>query len=423
MSQGDSQSSSQSNTGQWPHYTYIVPQVYTRAKVRLVGLGTYTPTGVITNEFFAYISTRLGDPRSADDLERVTGLSTRHVRASTLELCRRMAGADAPGLIDGSDDTKDETLVDMAVVAARRALASAGRDASEVDTVIGASSSDNDAFPTIAGYVQHRLGIGPIRATMLRGACACQTEAFQTCAEVLTASSAKLVLLVTAEGLLPNIMNVLDWKTSSLFGEGASAYLLEVGDEDSYVINGSDAAQGPALYYQTPLRKDVLEMAEVDMKMRQHFVDGNGQELNKILAQYLVGYTKMNGKEVFREAPRAMAEAVDALSRHAGISHDDLKHIIPHQANSRITRRMGELLVHDYGWPSSTMDKLVDNFRYYGNLSNASIALAMAVLLRQGRLRDGDWMALPAVGGGMNYGCWLVRYHDLKYPDEVMGKG
>lgn len=422
MSQGDSQNNSQSNTGQWPRYTYIVPQVYTRAKVRLVGLGTYTPTGVITNEFFAYISTRLGDPRSADDLERVTGLSTRHVRASTLELCRRMAGADAPGLIDGSDDTKEETLVDMAVVAARRALASAGRDASEVDTVIGASSSDNDAFPTIAGYVQHRLGIGPIRATMLRGACACQTEAFQTCAEVLTASSAKLVLLVTAEGLLPNIMNVLDWKTSSLFGEGASAYLLEVGDEDSYVINGSDAAQGPALYYQTPLRKDVLEMAEVDMKMRQHFADGNGQELNKILAQYLVGYTKMNGKEVFREAPRAMAEAVDALSRHAGITHDDLKHIIPHQANSRITRRMGELLVHDYGWPSSTMDKLVDNFRYYGNLSNASIALAMAVLLRQGRLRDGDWMALPAVGGGMNYGCWLVRYHDLKYPDEVMGK-
>jgi 3-oxoacyl-[acyl-carrier-protein] synthase-3 len=417
-----SQGNPQSNTEQWPRYTYIVPQVYTKAKVRLVGLGTYTPTGVITNEFFAYISTRLGDPRSADDLERVTGLSTRHVRASTLELCRRMAGADAPGLIDGSEETKDETLVDMAVVAARRALASAGRDASEVDTVIGASSSDNDAFPTIAGYVQHRLGIGPIRATMLRGACACQTEAFQTCAEVLTASSAKLVLLVTAEGLLPNIMNVLDWKTSSLFGEGASAYLLEVGDEDTYVINGSDAAQGPALYYQTPLRKDVLEMAEVDMKMRQLFADGNGQDLNKILAQYLVGYTKMNGKEVFREAPRAMAEAVDALARHAGLARDDLKYIIPHQANSRITRRMGELMVHDYGWPDSTMDKLVDNFRYYGNLSNASIALAMAVLLRQGRLLDGDWLALPAVGGGMNYGCWLLRYHDLEHPDEVMGQ-
>jgi len=416
-----SQGNSQSNPEQWPHYTYIVPQVYTKAKVRLIGLGTYTPSGTITNEFFAYIATGLGDPRSADDLERVTGLSTRHVRASTLDLCRRMAGANAPGLIDGPGADKDETLVDMAVIAARRALASAGRAASEIDTVIGASSSDNDAFPTIAGYVQHRLGIGPIRATMLRGACACQTEAFQTCAEVLTASSAKLVLLVTAEGLLPNIMNVLDWKTSSLFGEGASAYLLEVGDEDSYVINGSDAAQGPALYYQTPLRKDVLEMAEVDMKMRQHFADGNGQELNKILAQYLVGYTKMNGKEVFREAPRAMAEAVDALSRHAGLAHDDLAHIIPHQANSRITRRLGELLVHDYGWPASTMDKLVDNFRYYGNLSNASIALAMAVMLRQGRLRDGDWMALPAVGGGMNYGCWLLRYHDLKHPEEVMG--
>ena len=66
------------------------------------------------------------------------------------------------------------------------------------------------------------------------------------------------------------------------------------------------------------------------------------------------------------------------------------------------------------------MDKLVDNFRYYGNLSNASIALALVELLRKGRLKDGQWMALPAVGGGMNYGCWLLRYHDLKHLDTVL---
>src|SRR2546422_9754451 len=321
--------------GQWPDYVYIVPQVYTKAKVRLIGLGNYAPTGTITNEYFAYISTRLGDPRSADDLERVTGLSTRHVRASTLELCRRMAGADAPGLIDDPKAPRDESLVDMAVIAAQRALASAGRDASEIDTVIGASSSDNDAFPTIAGLVQLRLGLGPIRNTMLKGACACQTEGFQTSVEVLVASSARLVLMVTTEGLLPNIMHVLDWKTSSLFGEGASAFLLERGDEDTYVINGSDARQGPALLYQTPLRKDVIEMAEIDIKIRQLYKEGKGKELNKVLSQYLVGYTKMNGKEVFREAPRAMAESVDALCRHAGLSPDKLDHIVPHQANSR----------------------------------------------------------------------------------------
>ena len=133
----------QTQASQWPKYTYVVPEIYTRTKVRLIGLGSYAPAGIITNEFFAYISTRLGDPRSAEDLERVTGLSTRHVRASTQELCRKMAGADAPGLIDGRGSPKDETLVDMAVVAARRALASAGRDASEIDTIIGASSSDN----------------------------------------------------------------------------------------------------------------------------------------------------------------------------------------------------------------------------------------------------------------------------------------
>jgi 3-oxoacyl-[acyl-carrier-protein] synthase-3 len=405
---------SRTHTGEWPEYVYIVPHVYTKAKVNLIGLGSYSPAGVVTNEFFAYISTRLGDPRSADELERVTGLSTRHVRASTLRLCRKMAGEDAPGLIDDPQAPEDETLADMAVIAARRALASAGRDASEIDTVIGASSSDNEAFPTIAGLVQNRLGLGPVRASMLKGACACQTEAFQTCAEILAAGSANLVLMVASEGLLPNIMNVLDWKTSSLFGEGACAFLLERGDEDTYIINGSDANQASSLFYQTPLRKDVVEMAEVDMKMRDLYQAGKGEELNKVLSQYMVGYTKMNGKEVYREAPRAMAESVDALCRHAGLSHGELAYIVPHQANSRITRRMGELLINDYGWPPSTMDKLVDNFRFYGNLSNASIATALVEFLRQGLPHEGQWIALPAVGGGMNYGCWLLRFHELK---------
>ncbi len=410
----------QTQVGEWPKYTYVVPHIYTKAKVRLIGLGTYAPAGIITNDFFAYISTRLGDPRSANDLDRVTGLRTRHVRASTLELCRRMAGEEAPGLIEAPGAPKDETLVDMAVIAAQRAIASSGRDASEIETVIGASSSDNDAFPTIAGMVQMRLGLGPIRATMLKGACACQTEGFQVSAEVLAAGSAKLVLMVTTEGLLPNIMNVLDWKTSSLFGEGAAAFLLGCSDEDTYVINGSDANRGPSLLYQTPLRKDVVEMAEVEIKMRQLFKEGRGTELNKVLSQYMVGYTRMNGREVFREAPRAMAESVDVLCRHAGLSHDELAHIVPHQANSRITRRLGELLINDYGWPPSTMAKLVDNFRYYGNLSNASIAIALVELLRQGCLHEGQWMALPAVGGGMNYGCWLLRYHEFKNLDAVL---
>src|SRR5260370_12931257 len=110
-----------------------------------------------------------------------------------------------------------------------------------------------------------RLGLATIRAMMLKGACACQNEGFQMCAEILAARSAKLVLLVTSEALLPNIMNVLDWKTSSLFGEGAAAFLLELSDEDTYVINGSDAKQAHSPFYQTTLPKDVLGVAGVGM--------------------------------------------------------------------------------------------------------------------------------------------------------------
>src|SRR5271169_488022 len=187
------------DTDQWPNYTYVLPNIYTKAKVRLVGLGSYAPKGIITNEFFAYIASRLGSPRTAEDLERVTGLETRHVRASTLKLCREMAGADAPGLVDDPTAPREESAIDMVEIAARRALASAGRDVSEIDTIIAASSSDNDAFPTIAGLLQLRLGCGTIRATTLKGACACQAEAFQVCAEILAANSAKRVLMVASE--------------------------------------------------------------------------------------------------------------------------------------------------------------------------------------------------------------------------------
>jgi len=195
--------------------------------------------------------------------------------------------------------------------------------------------------------------------------------------------------------------------------------LFERSDEDTYFISGSDTSQAQSLFYQTPLRKDVVEMAEVDMKILQLYREGHAQEANQMISQYMVGYVKMNGKEVYREAPRAMAECVDALCRHADLDPNHLAHIVPHQANSRMTHRLGELLIHDHGWPASTMGKLVDNFRYYGNLSNASIGMALAESIRQQHLHNEAWMALPAVGGGMNYGCWLLRYHALKHPEEV----
>src|SRR5437762_14223030 len=120
---------SQSSAGQWPEYVYVVPQVYTKAKVRLIGIGTYAPSGVITNEFFAAIYTRRGDARSADDLERVTGLSTRHVGAVTLQLCRKMPGGHARGLTDERRAPREETVAELAVTAAQRRIACAKRDA------------------------------------------------------------------------------------------------------------------------------------------------------------------------------------------------------------------------------------------------------------------------------------------------------
>jgi len=411
-----------STIGPWPHYTYVVPHIYTKAKIRLVGLGMYAPRGIITNDFFAHISTHLGNSRTARDLEQVTGLETRRVRASTLDHCRQVAGVNAPGLIDDPAAQPEESLVDMAVIAAQRALASAGRDASEIDTVLASSSSDNEGFPTMAGWVQARLGCRHVRASTLKGACACDTEVFQVAAEVLTASTARLVLIVASESLLANATHLLDWKTSSLFGEGAVAFLLERGEEEAdetYLINGYDARQASALCYQTALRKDSLEMAAVDHEILYLYQKGQVEAVNRLLAQYRVGYMSMNGKRVYREAPRAMAECVDALSRHAHLVPDEITHIVPHQANSRIIQRVGEVLISEYHWPENTGKKIADHFRYYGNLSNASIGMALVEMLRQGHLQPGQWMALPAVGGGMHYGCWLLRYQGIKHVTEA----
>src|ERR1700753_324828 len=99
------------DSGQWPNYSFVIPHIYTKAKMQLAGLGVYVLKAVITNEFFAYISTRLGSPRSAGDLERVTGLETRHVRSSTLAYCQSMAGPEAPGLIDDPTAPREESMV------------------------------------------------------------------------------------------------------------------------------------------------------------------------------------------------------------------------------------------------------------------------------------------------------------------------
>ena len=160
-------------------------------------------------------------------------------------------------------------------------------------------------------------------------------------------------------------------------------------------------------------------MLEGDRRMRQLYEKRQGRELEQLFPQQNVGYMMMRGKEIFREAPRAMAECLDVLRRQACLSYDELAYIIPHQANSRITNRLGDILISEYGWPETTKEKLVDNFCFYGNVSNASLGFALAGLLHQDQLQGSEWIALPAVGGGMNYGCWLLRYHPLKFPAEI----
>jgi 3-oxoacyl-[acyl-carrier-protein] synthase-3 len=238
---------------------------------------------------------------------------------------------------------------------------------------------------------------------------------------MLAASTARLVLVVASDGILTNALHILDWKASSIFGEGAAAFLLERGetdDDETFTINGYNARQGPALFYQTALRKDACDIAEMDRRILQLYQQGAGEEIQKLLLQKTPGYAHMNGYRVYQTAPRAMAECVDVLCRLADLSPHDLMHIIPHQPNVHMVRRIGELLIQEFGWPETTVEKVAYCGRYVGNLSNASIGVALVEMLRSERLQSGHWIVLPAVGGGMHYGGCLLRYQGIKHVEQ-----
>jgi 3-oxoacyl-[acyl-carrier-protein] synthase-3 len=315
----------------------------------LAGVGAYLPARVVSN----------------DELSRTVETSDEWIRERTGIRQRYIA---AP----------HETAAFMGTAAARAALADAGVEPAEVDAIILATSTPDQAFPATALRVQASLGVTRGFGFDVAAACAGFIYALSVADAMIRTGQAHGALVIGSE-VYSRILNWQDRGTCVLFGDGAGAVFLRAG-------TGSGSDQGilsTHLHAQGTLG-DIL------------YVDG------AVGRQDRPGHLVMNGREVFRHAVIRLAEAVEEALAANGLEHRDIDWLVPHQANRRIIDAMGRKL----GLPP---DRVVITVDRHANTSAASVPLALAEARQDGRIRPGDLVLMEALGGGLTWGSALVR--------------
>jgi 3-oxoacyl-[acyl-carrier-protein] synthase-3 len=265
----------------------------------------------------------------------------------------------------------------MATRAATAALAHAGVPAADIDAVIVATSTPDEAFPATAVRVQTALGITHGFGFDIAAACSGFIYALATADAFIRAGTARNVLVIGAE-VYSRILNWADRTTCVLFGDGAGAVLLQAGNPD-----------GPGIL-STHLHADGRHADIL-------YVDGAVGRPEKS------GHLRMKGPEVFRQAVVKLAAAVDEALAANNLTHGDIDWLVPHQANRRIIDAMGKRL-------QLPAERVVITVDRHANTSAASIPLALAEAVADSRIKRGDLVLMEALGGGLTWGSALVRY-------------
>jgi 3-oxoacyl-[acyl-carrier-protein] synthase III len=318
----------------------------------VLGCGSYLPSRVLTNgELAKSVET------SDEWIVQRTGIHERRIAAT------------------------GEVTSDLALHAARAALAHATIDAQSIDLIVLATSTPDHTFPASAVSVQAGLGITQGAAFDLQAVCSGFVYALATVDGLLRTGTFKRALVVGSE----TFSRILDWKdrtTCVLFGDGAGAVVLDAQEQP-----GSREDRG---LLSSCLRSDGRYKDKL-------YVDGGPSSTQT------VGYLRMEGRDVFRYAVGAITDVIEAVFRDTGYTADDIDWFVPHQANKRII----DGAAHKLG---IAPEKVVMTLDRHGNTSAASIPLALADAVADRRIKRGDLILLEAMGGGFTWGAALVRW-------------
>ncbi|WP_038036531.1 beta-ketoacyl-ACP synthase III [Thermopetrobacter sp. TC1] len=318
----------------------------------IIGTGAYLPEKVLTNDDLAEIV-----DTSDEWIRTRTGIRQRHIAA------------------DG------ELTSDLAVHAARNALADAGLGPADIDMILVATTTPDRTFPATAATVQEKLGIthgGP--AFDVQAVCSGFLYGLATADAFIRSGQVRTVLLIGAE----TFSRILDWQdrgTCVLFGDGAGAVIMRAEEGRGDL---SDRGVLATRLHADGRYADLL------------YVDGGPS------AGESCGKVRMKGREVFRHAVVKLAEVTREVLDDAGARPEDIALMVPHQANIRILEATAKKL----GLPPEKVHVTVDR---HGNTSAASVPLALDDARRSGRLHPGDLVLLEAMGGGFTWGASLVR--------------
>ncbi|CAN5516353.1 ketoacyl-ACP synthase III [soil metagenome] len=319
---------------------------------RIDGIGSYLPMRILSNADLS----RIVDTTDEWIVER-TGIKERRIAA------------------------EGETTGDMAVHAARAALAHAGMQSSDIDLIILATSTPDNTFPATATKVQAELGITRGAAFDVQAVCSGFVYAMSIADSMIKAGHSNAALVIGSE----TFSRIIDWNdrtTCVLFGDGAGAAVVSaqpgaIGPKDRGIIASrlrSDGRYGDKLY-----------------------VDG-GPSSTKT-----VGYLRMEGREVFKHAVVNIASVMAETMAAAGVLASEIDWFVPHQANRRIL----EGTVRKLG---ISADRVVITLDRHGNTSAASIPLALSEAVGDGRIKRGDLLLMEAMGGGFTWGAMLARF-------------
>ncbi len=318
----------------------------------VLGCGSYLPARILSNDELA---------RSVETTDewivQRTGIRERHIAAA------------------------GELTSDLALHAARAALANARIEADSIDLIVLATSTPDQTFPATAVSVQAGLGITRGAAFDLQAVCSGFVYALSVVDALLKTGSYKRALVIGAE----TFSRILDWNdrtTCVLFGDGAGALVLEAQPQP-----GTSADRG---ILTTHLRSDGRHRAKL-------YVDGGPSSTQT------VGHLRMEGREVFKHAVAMITDVIEDAFKATGTTAADIDWFVPHQANKRII----DGSAHKLG---IAPEKVVITVDRHGNTSAASIPLALADAVADRRIKRGNLILLEAMGGGFTWGSALLRW-------------